>query len=123
MAIRSNVNGKYVSSSGELIANKDSIGPEEEFTLLSREANQYFLKSVSKDKNVVVQYESKTLEATASGTTSSGLFEVIELGMDKVNIKLKSSGLFVSASSGGNDKLMANKQTAGLEEEFTIINL
>ncbi len=124
IALRSRHNSKIVSAdaAGEqpLIANRDAVGPWEEFDRVPQADGTYVLRAHANGKYVTA---SATQPLVASATTAGieQRFRFLANADGSVSLQSVANGRYVAAEDGGAQPLIANRDGIGPWELFDVL--
>jgi len=112
IAIKAEINNRYISvneiNQNTMATNKDTVGANERFEVISLGGNNVALKVASSGLYVTVSADT-SLNATAGEVGSNEIFEWVHLSSHQFALRHTASGLFVSTRDEGNGALMANQ--------------
>lgn len=126
IGIRSLANGKYVTAeqagTQSLIANRDSVGLWETFTITTTSGDQRTLKAAV--DNEFVCAEAAGTRPLIANRGSAGVWETYALVTNpdgSFSFRAFANNKFVTAEAGGSQPLIANRDSVGQWEKFQFV--
>ena len=117
-------NGQYVTAigggGGQVLANRNAIGPWETFRLINRGGGNIALRASNGQYVTAVGGGGGQVLANRNTIGPSETFRLIDLGSSNIALRA-SNGQYVSAENGGGSVVVANRNAIGPWETFNMI--
>jgi hypothetical protein len=127
ISLRARANGRIVSAdnagAAPLIANRDTIGPWEQFDLIDRGGGNIALRA--RANNMFVCAENAGAQPLIANRTAIGPWETFQRVNNPngtVSFRAQANNMLVTAENAGAAPLIANRTAIGTWEQFDLIN-
>ncbi|MCO6008077.1 glycoside hydrolase family 3 C-terminal domain-containing protein [Actinoallomurus purpureus] len=124
ISLRAHANSKYVTAenagAAALIANRDAIGPWEQFDQVDEGNGAIALRSLANNEYVTAGTSPLIADATSVGAAQT--FDLIHNPDGSVSLRAHANNDYVCAENAGAASLIANRTAIGPWEEFDLVN-
>jgi len=125
ISLRAHANGKLVTAenagAAPLIANRDAIGPWEQFDQVDAGNGTIALRSHANNRYVTAA-PGQSLIANATAVTQQQQFRVVTNGDGSISLVAAANNQYVCAENAGAASLIANRTAIGPWEEFDLLH-